>query len=119
MVAALLCLLENSLMQVGECREGAMAEAPSAQGAKCAAATSCPTRMIRSETPLGWSRVRVVSVHCQALRSLGFTRACLTGPCLGVAVGYDAGRVQKVCSPVARSLRLLLIFLLVVQHMFL
>jgi hypothetical protein len=48
-----------------------------------------------------------------------FHERCSTGPFLGVAVGYDDGRVQKVCSPVGRSIRLLLIFLLVVQHMFL
>lgn len=99
--------------------KGVMAEAPSAQCAKCAAAASCPTKMIRSETPLGWSRVRVVFRALSGTAIIRFHERCSTGPCLGVAVGYDAGRVQKVCSPVDRSLRLLLIFLLVVQHMFL
>ena len=94
MAAALLFLLEHSHLQVGECRNGGCTVSP---GPKLAAAASLPTRMIRSETPLGWSRARV-SVHCQALRPLGFTKG--VDGALGVALWPDAGMVQKACSPV-------------------
>jgi hypothetical protein len=82
-----------------------MQRQPKPQGPKRAAAASFPTRMIRSETPLGWSRVRVLSVHCQALLSLGFTRRGVDGALSGRGrlARYDVGRVQKACSLVVEA----------------
>lgn len=75
-------LLESSSLQVGESRISHALAEESSNHSKRAAANSA-TRMIRSETPLGVSRARV-SVHCQALRPLGFTSH--TDRVLGVAV---------------------------------